>query len=169
MMTKSILALIVMVALFVNACGPKPPATIGGRGESLTADERNQIITAAGQYLGIPYKSNGIDPRGFDCSGFIRYVFKQALNLELPRSAADIYDKSFRLKHGRGKPADLVFFSTDNDRRPDHIGLMIGGDKFIHASKSRGVIISSLDDQYYGQRLLGLRRLYLESPEVGSR
>ncbi|VBB06784.1 Hypothetical protein LUCI_2020 [Lucifera butyrica] len=116
-----------------------------------------KIVSQAMHYKGVPYRFGGASPKGFDCSGLVWYVFKQN-GKKLPRAA----DKQFATgKAVKGKelvPGDVVFFSTYT-KGASHCGIYMGGGKFIHASSSRGVTVTSLNDSYWKPRYLGARRM----------
>lgn len=113
---------------------------------------------AAFQYYGKPYKYGGQTPAaGFDCSGLISYVFSQQ-GKKLPRTA-DLQYKAGRIVTVSDlQIGDLVFFTTDSPG-PSHVGIFVGQNRFIHASSSRGVMVSSLSDVYWKPRYLGARRV----------
>jgi cell wall-associated NlpC family hydrolase len=87
---------------------------------------------------GAPYRDGGIDPSGFDCSGFVRYVYEQH-GVEMPRQVRDQYKVGKTIGRDRLEPGDLVFFSTVAPGA-SHVGIMIGGDQFIHAPSEKGVV-----------------------------
>ena len=107
-----------------------------------------------------PYHYGGSSREGIDCSGFTQNVFQQAFAVSLPRSAreqyqvGDVISERENLKFG-----DLVFFNTRRRVRPGHVGIYIGDGKFVHASSSIGVSISSLNDDYYNKKYMGGRRV----------
>ncbi len=118
----------------------------------------NDIIEISKQYIGVKYTYGGESPEeGFDCSGFVQYVYKK-IGIDIPRTVSEIYKNTVRIDNIR--EGDLVFFSIKNVQ-PDHIGIMIDKEHFIHASLSRGVTISSLKEQYYKKHLKFIRRVYL--------
>lgn len=100
------------------------------------------------QWLGVPYKYGGTSKQGVDCSGFCGNVFKNVYNLTLGRSAQDIYDQSKPINRNTIKEGDLVFFKI-NSSRVSHVGIYLSQNKFVHASTSRGVIISNLEEAYW--------------------
>ncbi len=107
---------------------------------------------------GAPYRNGGIDPSGFDCSGFVRYVYEQH-GVEVPRQVRD----QFRVGKDVGRedlePGDLVFFSTIAPGA-SHVGIVIGGDQFVHAPSERGVVrVESLSAQYWASRYIGAKRV----------
>lgn len=117
-----------------------------------------RLIQTSSQYIGVPYHFGGTTPRGFDCSGFMRYIFA-SIGVDLPRTADAQYQRGRPVSMERLQPGDLVFFET-YESGPSHVGMYIGGDRFISATSSRGVKVDSLYDPYYwGERYLGARRI----------
>jgi cell wall-associated NlpC family hydrolase len=107
---------------------------------------------------GAPYRNGGMDPNGFDCSGFVRYVFGQH-GLGLPREVREQYREGQAVDRARLEPGDLVFFSTTAPGA-SHVGIVIGGDQFVHAPSERGVVrVESLSTQYWAARFIGAKRL----------
>ena len=107
--------------------------------------------------LGRPYQWSGIGNRGFDCSGLVAHVFS-ALGRPLPRSSFALYALGTLVSRWALAPGDLVFFRTYS-AGASHVGIYIGDSRFIHASYSRGVVISSIEESYYRDRFLGGRRI----------
>jgi cell wall-associated NlpC family hydrolase len=109
-------------------------------------------------YRGVPYRNGGSDPSGFDCSGFIQYVFKQVGAL-LPREVRDQFRTGTEIDRSDIEPGDLVFFETVS-RGASHVGLAIGGDEFVHAPSSRGVVrVERFTSSYWSRRYVGARRI----------
>ncbi len=129
---------------------PTVRASIPSRGAAFTAT----VVRQALRYLGRPYRWSGIGQGGFDCSGLVFRVFA-ALGMPLPHSSSGQYAAGTAVP--AALPGDLVFFHTYT-RGPSHVGIYLGAGRFIHASVSRGVIVSSMDDPYYRSRYLGARR-----------
>ncbi|WP_409304813.1 peptidoglycan-binding protein [Peribacillus sp. SCS-155] len=113
------------------------------------------LVSTAKKYLSVPYVWGGTTPSGFDCSGFLGYVFEKS-NITLPRTVADIYKKGVSVSSK--KVGDIVFFETYKPGA-SHAGIYLGNNQFIHASSSKGVTISSLNESYWSQRYLGTKRL----------
>lgn len=125
----------------------------------LTKTEK--IVSVAKSQLGVPYRYGGTTTNGFDCSGFIRYVFDKA-GIALPRTASQQYNTGEAVNKSELKIGDLVFFETYKPG-PSHSGIYVGNSKFIHASSSNGISISSVNDPYYwSSRYLGARRVFVE-------
>lgn len=114
-----------------------------------------QVIEAAYAQIGTPYVWGGESRGGFDCSGFIQYIFKTQ-NIAVPRTVSDMWN--FTAHVNSPSVGDLVFFETYKPG-PSHMGIYIGDGKFIHAGVSRGVEISELKTSYWQQRYLGVRRV----------
>ena len=126
-----------------DAGGPAPPARYGG------------VVGIAMRYLGIPYRWGGASPStGFDCSGFVMYVYAQ-VGVSLPHNAATQYGYGSPVPRSDLQPGDLVFFNGLG-----HNGIYIGGGQFIHSPHTGDVVkISSLGDSWYASTYVGARRL----------
>lgn len=110
---------------------------------------RGDVVRTAAEWIGTPYCSGGESRDCADCSGFIMSVF-QVSGVQLPRTAEEQYEASTRVKRSALQPGDLVFFK--DKKKVNHVGLYVGGNRFIHASSSKGVMSSSLDEAYFSQR-----------------
>ena len=117
----------------------------------------NSIIASSMNYIGVPYVFGGTSPYGFDCSGYVQYVFAKA-GISIPRTADVQYEFGTPISTTDLVPGDLVFFSTYT-YGASHVGIYLGDNKFIHASSSNGVTISSLGQAYYSSRYIGARRI----------
>ena len=116
-----------------------------------------RIISDSMQYLGVPYVFGGTTPSGFDCSGYVRYVFANA-GIYLPRTADAQYECGYPVSTSELQAGDLVFFST-YDVGPSHVGIYLGDGEFINASSSQGVSIASIYSSYWGSCYIGARRV----------
>jgi cell wall-associated NlpC family hydrolase len=116
------------------------------------------LVDAALQFLGAPYRNGGSDPSGFDCSGFVQYVFN-SLGVKLPREVRDQYGVGEQVKLEDVRAGDLLFFQTVS-RGASHVGLAIGPGQFVHAPSSRGVVrVERYTGQYWASRFIGARRV----------
>ena len=141
---------------FPTPGGDSRPATID-RGPDVSADVYAVTGTALG-LRGVPYRNGGADPSGFDCSGFTRYVFGQH-GITLPREVREQFRVGKAVDPDRLAAGDLVFFSTAGPG-PSHVGISIGGDEFVHAPSSAGVVrVERLNSGYWLPRLVGARRI----------
>ncbi|SFT43441.1 NlpC/P60 family protein [Chryseobacterium formosense] len=121
------------------------------------------LLKDAERYLGTPYKFGGNSSSGFDCSGFTVKVFQEN-NFSLPRRSSDQADAGKSIDIKTVKPGDLLFFATSGGSRVSHVGIVHtiendGEVKFIHASTSKGVIISSLNEKYWNKAYLHAQRV----------
>lgn len=114
------------------------------------------IIKEAKRYMGVPYVWGGTTPKGFDCSGFIQYVW-QRNGVSIPRTADIQYLTGKKVSRWSLQPGDLVFFTT-YEPGASHNGIYMGNNQFIHASSSRGVTISDLNEDYWKIRYYGACR-----------
>jgi cell wall-associated NlpC family hydrolase len=109
--------------------------------------QRLQLLDHYSQWAGTPYRYGGQDRSGVDCSGFIQRVYADLDGTRLPRTTEQQARIGSLVKRHQLQPADLVFFKTGWKQR--HAGIYIGNGEFIHASTSRGVMISRLDNPYW--------------------
>lgn len=123
-------------------------------------DLRKALITMAMNLRDIRYVRGGRDPStGFDCSGFVRYVFAHAIGLQLPTNSASQFLAGLKVNRADMKPGDLVFFRTHGKRNISHVGIYISEGRFIHSPASgKSVEISSLNDAYWAKRFAGAKR-----------
>lgn len=106
---------------------------------------------------GAPYRNGGTTPEGFDCSGFVQYVFGQH-GLALPRETREQFRMGSRVSRSQLRPGDLVFFTTVAPGA-SHVGIVVGDDQFVHAPSSRGVVrVERLSAEYWRRRFVGARR-----------
>ena len=129
-------------------------AALNGTSANSTAD---QIIATAKKYIGVPYLWGGTTPSGFDCSGFLQYVFRQN-GINLLRTSKQQYTMGIWVSKANLQKGDLVFFQTGSNGI-SHVGMYIGNGQFIHASSSNGVTISSLSNSYWVRTYYGARRV----------
>ncbi len=115
------------------------------------------ITEEAKKYVGVPYQFGGTTPKGFDCSGFIQYVFNKK-GIFLPRSADDQYMAGRKISLNALEPGDLVYFQTYT-KGISHSGLYLGDGYFISATSSRGVAVATMKSGYWHDRYLGANRV----------
>ncbi|KMJ57434.1 endopeptidase [Bacillus sp. LL01] len=116
----------------------------------------SNIVEVAKKYEGTPYQWGGETPEeGFDCSGYLNYIFDEAENKDLPRTVKEIYAEGTKVE----SPAvgDIVFFDVEGNG-PSHAGLYIGNGEFIHASSTDGVKISEVGSSYWDDKYIGAKR-----------
>lgn len=128
-----------------------------------------EILLNALALTGTPYKFGGTSPTsGFDCSGFVSYVFRQATNLTLPHGARAISQLGKSIPVDQLQPGDLVFYNTLKSTF-SHVGIYIGDNRFVHApSSGGGVHVVNMTDAYWAKRFNGARRIESAAPPLPS-
>lgn len=114
-------------------------------------DDRNMYLYAESSlWLGVPYRNGGLSRRGVDCSGFAFLIYQKVYNKNIPRSTSDLSKMKMQIiSKGRLCAGDLVFFATSRNNKINHVGLYLKDGYFVHASTSKGVIVSHLNEDYY--------------------
>ena len=119
---------------------------------------QDAVVAEARKWLGTPYKYGGNDARGIDCSGLVLQVYQRALSIDLPRNSRAQHDFCSPTAETGLVPGDLLFFATGKDHsRVSHVGIYVGGNNMIHASASKGVIVSDFTAPYYQRTFAGAR------------
>jgi len=160
--------LLFILFTFVVACTGKQQPT--GQESSITTDQKpsisaekaiespgTQALDVARTLLGSPYRYGGTDPKGFDCSGLVRYAFSQS-GVELPRTSREMFRASLRIDPQKIEPGDLVFFALSANK-VSHVGIYAGQNRFIHSpSSGKGVSYASMANPYWQRRLIAAGR-----------
>ncbi len=131
--------------------------------EGIAKVKGKDVVRTAAKFKGVPYKFGGTGKNGFDCSGYVQYVFEKH-RAKLPRSADEQVLEGVFVLQKKLKPGDLVFFTTYAPGA-SHVGIYAGNGKFWSASTSKGVILSDLKDDYWKKRYYGARRVLLTNGE----
>jgi cell wall-associated NlpC family hydrolase len=120
----------------------------------------SELVMQAMGLLGVPYRSGGTsEEKGFDCSGFVRYMYEKSVGLVLPRRAEEQAKVTEEISRSELKPGDLVFFNTLK-RTFSHVGIYVGDGKFIHAPRpGKAVRVDDMREAYWQQRFNGARRV----------
>lgn len=122
----------------------------------------DQILSTARTYLGTPYRYGGMSRSGIDCSAFVQKAFGPH-DISLPRISREQAKEGRFVSKSQLEKGDLVFFATQGGGRVSHVGIIVTPDgsnsSFIHASSSKGVIVSNLNDSYWSKRYLQARRI----------
>lgn len=138
--------------LLVAKDGESSPAIEVSRGTSRI----DTVMNYAKSFIGAPYVFGGQSPKGFDCSGYIQYVFNK-FGVDLPRTADEQFDGGRRISSQEAKPGDIVAFKSGGEI--SHTGIYLGGGKFISATSSSGVMIASVYGPYWGEHFYGFSRI----------
>jgi len=175
---------VVLVGVLASACAtgggavPRPfpgaPVVVSPKDSSASApaDEHAPavvdgyaLVGTALTFRGVPYRNGGSDPSGFDCSGFTQYVFAR-YGVTLAREVREQFHQGVPVEQRDLAPGDLLFFST-TDPGASHVAILVGGDQFVHAPSSTGVVrVEHLGASYWAPRFLGARRVTV--PGTGS-
>ena len=161
---------VVSVALALLACSKpslqSPPTVSDAAGLSIDqllshelGGAGGSLVSLAQQQLGRPYRYGGTTPKGFDCSGLVYFVYRQA-GYQVPRSSREQYRSARKISLASISPGDLVFFEVSTGK-VSHVGIYVSDDLFIHSpSSGKGVSYASLQDDYWETRLIGVGRLH---------
>ncbi|MEN9831175.1 MAG: Murein DD-endopeptidase MepH precursor [Pseudomonadota bacterium] len=123
----------------------------------------SELVMQAMGLLGVPYKRGGTsEEKGFDCSGFVRYMYEKSVGLVLPRRAEEQAKVTEEISRSELKPGDLVFFNTLK-RTFSHVGIYVGDGKFIHAPRpGKAVRVDDMREAYWQKRFNGARRVQID-------
>ncbi|PWV83127.1 C40 family peptidase [Halomonas sp. A11-A] len=141
--------------LEARALGNPPPALI-----------QQALLAQHERWVGTPYRIGGTSSSGIDCSALVQSVFEETFRVSLPRTTGEQVHQGVPVERGELVPGDLVFFRPPG--RYDHVGIYLGEGRFLHASTSRGVMISELDNRYW-QRYYWQARRTLEPTTLAQR
>lgn len=149
---EGLLPALVLLA-FMTGCGGRRVVTSAG-----PPDAGRAVAARARAFTGAAYRAGGATPQGFDCSGFVQYLYER-LGVRLPRTASEQFEVGRDVTPRRLAPGDLVFFRTDR-HRVTHVGVVVGDGTFIHAPNARSrVRADRLESRYWAERYAGARRV----------
>ncbi len=117
-------------------------------GYTLDGSEDKKIIEKIASWLGVPYKYGGCSKEGTDCSCFVYAFYKDVFGITLPRKSEDMQQQSKHIEKKDLQQGDLVFLRIAGEK-VSHVGIYISKGHFVHATTSKGVMINSLDENYY--------------------
>ena len=174
---------VVLIAVLASACAshggavprPFPGAPVVASRDHVADDPERlaapvaldgyALVGTALSFRGIPYLNGGSDPAGFDCSGFTQFVFAR-YGVTLAREVREQFRQGAPVDLRNLAPGDLLFFST-TDPGASHVAILVGGDEFVHAPSSTGVVrVEHLGASYWAPRFIGARRM--AGPGTGS-
>ena len=122
------------------------------------AEEDSRLEKAVNAWIGTPYHYGGMSKAGIDCSGLVCMIFRELGEYGLPHSSEEMQKIGSRVPLSGIKKGDILFF-RNGFKRVDHVGIYLGNNEFVHASSKSGVIISSMNDDYYRSRFIEARRI----------
>jgi len=142
------LCLLALTCLLLAACAGTPGGKGSGAGEQYAVSMA--LHDQFGAWRGVPYRLGGTSRSGVDCSGLVQLTYRDLFGIQLPRTTGELAQTGAKIKPRERRSGDLVFFRIN--RRLDHVGIYLENNRFMHASASSGVMISSLDDAYWKKR-----------------
>ncbi len=153
-----------MVSLLLSSCSSSKSVSENEykpvQKEQKLSKSDKALIKEAKSWIGTKYKYGGHSRSGTDCSGFVMQVYKAVYDFKLPRTSRDQHDFCKKINKKDLKVGDLVFFATGkSSSKVSHVGLYIGNGEFIHASSSKGVIITDLNKNYYVRTFVSAGRV----------
>ncbi len=144
-----------------------PPFDVDKYSATLSDPVARALVKEAGGWLGTRYVYGGESKTGTDCSGLVMKVYGKVCGVKLPRTTREQVKYCTKVARNKILPGDLVFFArngSDDDSEVSHVGLYIGDGRMIHASSSRGVMVSGFDTGYWGDRYYTAARV---TPAIG--
>ncbi|NNK85429.1 MAG: hypothetical protein HKO91_07760 [Desulfobacterales bacterium] len=155
---------VVVLVLMLGCAGKKVPNDGYDRKQmaSISLSERQVrklLLKEYRSWKGTPHKLGGNTKKGVDCSGFVHQIYKRVFNIKVPRSTKLLMRAGLRIEKKELKPGDIVTFRPPTF--PRHVGIYIGDNKFIHASKSKGVSMTDLNNSYWEKCYYSSRRIFV--------
>jgi probable lipoprotein NlpC len=130
-------------------------------GVKLAHSADKSLIETVTEWLGTPYRSGGSTQRGTDCSGFVMRAYQQAYGVTLVHSSGALFQRTERVKRDAMREGDLVFFRRSRRSPIYHVGIYLRDGKFVHSESHQGVMVSSLNEGYWGRNFCGAGRVAL--------
>ncbi|OMP65697.1 C40 family peptidase [Domibacillus epiphyticus] len=121
------------------------------------------VVTYGEKFLGVEYVFGGTTPNGFDCSGFVQYIYKQAAGISLPRTSVEQYKVGTAVAKSDLQLGDLVFYANTYKPGISHVGVYAGENMVLNATSSNGIALVSMNDSYWGPRYAGAKRVIQEA------
>jgi cell wall-associated NlpC family hydrolase len=149
-----------IISVLLNACssGPDPETQVNA---SLSVNQllsgNQDLYQFYNEWEGTPYRLGGTKKSGIDCSAFVQKAFVEAYKMSLPRTTRQQSKQGVEMSWSDAQQGDLVFFKTK--RSTYHVGIYLGNKQFMHASTSKGVIISRIDNPYWASKFWQVRRV----------
>ncbi|WP_086980939.1 NlpC/P60 family protein [Vibrio aphrogenes] len=151
---KQVISLLCIAVFGLSGCSTSPPPTAPLPATSSQKNEFNHLYQS---WAGVPYQFGGSSKLGIDCSAFMQVTMAAIYQLNLPRTTELQSEQGIYIPESKAAFGDLVFFKTGWNQR--HVGMYIGNKQFVHASTSKGVIISRLDNPYWASKFWQFRRM----------
>lgn len=161
MLNKFPVCIFLIFLLFFTSCKVKKHASASKKTEKKELQAlhiKKDLKKEINSWLGTPYKFGGVNKGGVDCSGLVNAIFLEVYEIKLPRTSKDIYSFCKKIKMRDLREGDLVFFDY-NGNGVSHVGIYLGNDKYVHASASKGVVISDLYNDFTKKKIVGAGRM----------
>jgi len=158
--------LLILLSAFLVSCGSSHKATSSSKPASskkISSKKSETLVKYAKSFEGTPYKFGGTTKKGMGCSGLVYMSYKK-VGVPMPRISREMATKGTRISLSKTDKGDLVFFKTNKNKKTiNHVGLVVenknGLIRFIHSTSSLGVIISSLEERYWKNVFVEVRRV----------
>jgi hypothetical protein len=126
------------------------------------------IVTYGEKFMGVPYVFGGTTPNGFDCSGFVQYIYKHTAGVSLPRTTGEQFKVGTAVEKSELQPGDLVFYANTYKTGISHVGVYAGGNMVLNATSSKGIDLVSMDHPYWGPKYAGAKRVLdeVQTPDL---
>lgn len=118
--------------------------------ENISENLKNEVLP----WMNVPYKLGGNTKSGIDCSGFVQIIYNKVYHNNIPRTSIKQFEQCKKVAFNKLKEGDLVFFKF-NEKEVSHVGIFLYQSFFVHASVSKGVIVSSIKEKYYAEACIG--------------
>lgn len=139
------------------ATGTADIATITAVNRALV---KKELVADSYKYIGVPYVWGGASPAGFDCSGFVYFMFTKFGVSTVRTTSENLYAQGTSIARTALQPGDLVFFGINTPGVVSHVGFYVGNNQFISATRSAGIFVQSLESSYWGPKYMGAKRVY---------
>jgi hypothetical protein len=121
---------------------------------------QSRLVDITNSWLGTPYRFAGFSRKGIDCSGFVCKVFAELTHAKLPHQSRKLRAMGTPVSLRNARPGDLVFFKGGLFKTVNHVGIYLGNNRFVHAATKKGVSFATLDQEYYRERFVDVRRIF---------
>lgn len=129
-------------------------------GVDINMEDNHKLYLEAANWIGTPYRRGGDSKRGTDCSGMVYQIYRKVYRIQVPRNTEALKSRSNKIAKRNLKEGDLLFFTSNRSKRKvAHVGIYLKNGKFIHASTSKGVIVSRLSEDYYNRHWISGGRI----------
>lgn len=159
---KPVLLAVCLFGLLFASCGSRKvgynPVEVAQLSREMgffidNTDENIPLYAEASLWLGVPYRYGGLNRKGIDCSGLVYRIYQNVYRKTVPRSTAGLEKETQKISKNDLRAGDLVFFATGSSKNKiSHVGIFLKDDYFVHASSSKGVMVSRLSQTYYQRR-----------------